>query len=356
MHISLSQRLIAKFIQLKDTPAAYAGQVGKFLRVNAVPDAIEFVTFPDHAHAGVAGDGAKLDWDDVWSDAAHDHSSAAEGGQLIDLNGAADALVLDADGDTSISAPTDDQIDIEIGGTDEAAWTAIGLKQAANRDIYPDNDGRGIFRRGINRHSSGYNWHFRTGDPGPPTGYAWQAAPFVPVAAIYYAFSNDYMIAALGGAGQRAFMSIPITNAAAAWQHKGLGARIRTGDTTQVGARIDDGTDNNYAEILMTGVAADGTQRLIFVWRQAAGAVNTITSNLILPVDTFISVWLYLLYAAPNYTAIGYVLTEDGLSSGIAGFNHGFGAGVFPAAGRGGVIYKDAGAWASVDWIYKNFG
>lgn len=49
----------------------------------------------------------------------HDHSSAAEGGQSIDVNGQADAIVLDADGDTSISAPTDDRIDIEIGGADQ---------------------------------------------------------------------------------------------------------------------------------------------------------------------------------------------------------------------------------------------
>ncbi len=49
----------------------------------------------------------------------HDHSSAAEGGQLLDVNGQADAIVLDADGDTTISAPTDDRIDIEIGGADQ---------------------------------------------------------------------------------------------------------------------------------------------------------------------------------------------------------------------------------------------
>ncbi len=37
---------------------------------------------------------------------------------ILDFNGLADALVLDADGDTTISAPTDDQVDIEAGGTD----------------------------------------------------------------------------------------------------------------------------------------------------------------------------------------------------------------------------------------------
>lgn len=37
---------------------------------------------------------------------------------LIDSGGVADAIVLDDDGDTTASAPTDDQIDIELGGAD----------------------------------------------------------------------------------------------------------------------------------------------------------------------------------------------------------------------------------------------
>lgn len=45
-------------------------------------------------------------------------------GQVADLNGEADALVLDADADTTISSPTDDQIDIEINGADDFTFTA----------------------------------------------------------------------------------------------------------------------------------------------------------------------------------------------------------------------------------------
>jgi hypothetical protein len=45
-------------------------------------------------------------------------------GEVVDLNGEADALVLDADADTSISAPTDDQIDIEVAGADDFRITA----------------------------------------------------------------------------------------------------------------------------------------------------------------------------------------------------------------------------------------
>ena len=52
--------------------------------------------------------------------------SGAVGGPLdSDLNGT--ELVLDADGDTSITADTDDQIDFKAGGTDVMSMTATGL-------------------------------------------------------------------------------------------------------------------------------------------------------------------------------------------------------------------------------------
>ena len=45
----------------------------------------------------------------------------------LDLNGASDQLILDADADTTISADTDDQIDIKIGGTDALRITGTAL-------------------------------------------------------------------------------------------------------------------------------------------------------------------------------------------------------------------------------------
>ncbi len=42
----------------------------------------------------------------------------------VDLNGASDQLILDADADTTISADTDDQIDIKIAGADDIKITA----------------------------------------------------------------------------------------------------------------------------------------------------------------------------------------------------------------------------------------
>jgi len=45
----------------------------------------------------------------------------------LDLNGASDQLILDADADTTISADTDDQIDIKVAGTDVVKITAATL-------------------------------------------------------------------------------------------------------------------------------------------------------------------------------------------------------------------------------------
>lgn len=51
----------------------------------------------------------------------------ASGTGLIDTAGITDGLVIDSDGDTTISAPTDDQIDFEVGGSDVATLSATYL-------------------------------------------------------------------------------------------------------------------------------------------------------------------------------------------------------------------------------------
>ena len=54
---------------------------------------------------------------------------------LVDLNGAADALVLDLDGDTTISAPTDDQIDFEIKSVDHVVMKAVATPDAGTTNL-----------------------------------------------------------------------------------------------------------------------------------------------------------------------------------------------------------------------------
>lgn len=53
----------------------------------------------------------------------------------VDLDGMADALVLDADGNTSISAPTDNQIDFEINGADDFTMAANVFNVLTGSDI-----------------------------------------------------------------------------------------------------------------------------------------------------------------------------------------------------------------------------
>jgi hypothetical protein len=56
----------------------------------------------------------------------HTGNIVLSGTATFDLNGIANALILDADADTHISAPTDDQIDIAIGGTDLITLATAG--------------------------------------------------------------------------------------------------------------------------------------------------------------------------------------------------------------------------------------
>ena len=67
------------------------------------------------------------------ADAVSASSGGTFGGDIVfggnvsglDVNGT--EIILDADGDTSITADTDDQIDIKIGGTDEVTLSSSGI-------------------------------------------------------------------------------------------------------------------------------------------------------------------------------------------------------------------------------------
>lgn len=54
---------------------------------------------------------------------------------LLDLNGVADVLVLDDDQDTTLSAPTDDQMDFEVGGADQVRLTDGVFAPATDDDV-----------------------------------------------------------------------------------------------------------------------------------------------------------------------------------------------------------------------------
>ena len=73
----------------------------------------------------------------------------------VDLNGASDQLILDADGDSTISADTDDQIDFKLGGVDEMTMSSSGIvinEGSNDRDfrIESDNSTHAFFVQGSN--------------------------------------------------------------------------------------------------------------------------------------------------------------------------------------------------------------
>jgi len=227
---------------------------------------------------------------------------------------------------------------------------------ASTNDIRPDGIPTwGLCQRFIDRSGlASVTDHFRSNVI--PTGYAWQGAPMggTPTYMGYSAL-EDYFVGAANGAGVKHFLSKAITNNAAAWQGKDIRGRIRTGVTTEIGFRVDDGTDNNYAEIYVTGVLSNATQRLDFRYRIGGGAVTTVNSGLIIPCDTFIVVLLLCYWDGANYYINGYLIPEDSGSINIAGFSTGIVAWP-PAAGRAGLFVKDQGNYASCDWFYNTFG
>ena len=62
----------------------------------------------------------------------------------VDLNGASDQLILDADADSTISADTDDQIDFKAGGTDIFQLTATTATFNDNVSINIDDNTDGL--------------------------------------------------------------------------------------------------------------------------------------------------------------------------------------------------------------------
>jgi len=78
----------------------------------------------------------------------------------LDLNGASDKLILDADGDTTISADTDDQIDIKIAGADDFQFTANTFTAQSGSTITTPTLGV------INTKDLGAGIHIKTSDSG----------------------------------------------------------------------------------------------------------------------------------------------------------------------------------------------
>jgi len=79
----------------------------------------------------------------------------------IDLNG--NEMILDADGDTTITADTDDQIDIKTAGTDRVQINSTGdfLVRQTSADVYDTNSGGSVRQYWGNQFSAQNNTNSR---------------------------------------------------------------------------------------------------------------------------------------------------------------------------------------------------
>ena len=226
------------------------------------------------------------------------------------------------------------------------------IAQQAFRDVIPDADGRGLWRRIVNRNSGtgspdladGYQDHFRSGVI--PAGFAWAGAPFAGAPAfITWAQSGSYLYVT-ADVGQQHFLYRTI----GADGERYVACRMGGSANTTIGLRIDDGTDNNYMEALITPTTAARSwdHELKYRWRVGAGAVTTSGISGYLRSGELVSLYLlhsaeaqYILYMIPEYGG-----TLDGITPGVGG-NF--------VASRIGLIYEGNGWPAVVDWLDWNF-
>ena len=131
--------------------------------------------------------------------------------------------------------------------------------------------------------------------------------------------------------------------------------RCAGGNNASAGLRVDDGTDNNYAEIYLDATAVNATQTLTFRYR-AGGGITVNTSGLVAPLSELYVLQLQCVFSGGNYVLYGYLVNEAGGLLTVTGFNTGVVAWA-PAAGRAGYILTGAGASESAlaDWLLVTF-
>lgn len=275
---------------------------------------------------------------DTWFDVG-DALDAGKVSKLWESDGGAVAWQTDAAGNLSGSAGLTLKTDTIAESTGAAGVTVDGVLIKDN-DIFVDGDNYGLANRMIN-HNVIPTDHFRSG--AIPTGYSWISdTDFdgTPGLVNYSIYGNDHMQASVTTAGYKHFLAKSTTPSS----NIGLYGKFSTGIITEMGLRIDDGSNTTFGEIYVTGAPANGTIRVD--WRTASGTISTA----LIPAGTMIT--LGLIYFHSTGTISGYIRTAYGSVSNIAGAS--FSSGVLASARSGIFVGANGGNSAVCDWFYSS--
>lgn len=234
---------------------------GDLLVVDSTP---EITTLP----IGAAGQHLRSDGTDPgWSN-------------TIDLNGVADAGILDADGDTTISADTDDQINFEVGGVDVLILTPTALTGISTLDLYPMANEAGVQYR-LDGMVSSWSEHWNVS--ALPAGWSWAAdgaGDFTHGAAPDISYANPSVFQFGDVAGSDAYYVYRAV--VASYTSKFFQVRILPYAAGQnvAGVRLDYSTDpeDHYIEVYWDYVVGEGL-RITGTYNDGAGATSIVLAT-----------------------------------------------------------------------------
>ena len=195
-----------------------------------------------------------------------------------------------------------------IGNLSSDFWQRQGdVSMLVGKDVHADDeaavDVRGLFSRMANRYGIlGYDDHFRSGMI--PFGFTWiNVAPFDGVPpTLDYDYRHSFLRAAGDNAANDYFLARGVTD----YDGMEFVARVHVGHHARGGIRIDDGTDNNYSELILYS-DDDGQQELYY--RHNTGGAGAIA--VLLGVFPHSEYYVLRLLRSGNNT-YSYVVGEEG--------------------------------------------
>jgi len=120
---------VNQFTELTDTPAAYAGEGGNLVAVNAAPDALEFVPITDFLEGAPTEDLATKAPTSEW---AFDHNAKKAANAVLGHVMVEDASLIDVDGDGKLTLGTHASTHENAGG-DEISVAGLSGELADNQ-------------------------------------------------------------------------------------------------------------------------------------------------------------------------------------------------------------------------------